>query len=86
MKTLSKEELAELIIYSESIHNILLQHEKDFNHQLKFEFNKISKSTKNIIKLAFGKKDLGELDEIAATTRKFTNKMINNKIYLLDDK
>lgn len=57
MKELTKNNLAELIIYSDLMHDILTEY--DFNRELKFEFNKVDKSVKKIIKLAYGNEDVG---------------------------
>lgn len=78
MNQLTQEHLAELIIYSDAIHDILQEYE--FNYNMKMEFNKIDKSTKKIIKFAFGHESIGELDEWKFQIREFTQKLIKDNV------
>lgn len=80
---LTKYELAELLIYADNIDDILINY--NFRQDMKFEFSKIAKSTKKIIKLAFGETNLDELDEFKIKIRKFLRNEIKGKIKLLDE-
>ncbi len=80
MKQLTKIELAELIIYADNIHDILFEY--DFKQEMKFEFNKIDKSVKKLIKLAFGNTDLTDLDEYKIKNRVFCRQLIKDKVEL----
>jgi len=82
MKELTKSNLAELVIYSDLMHDILSQY--DFNRELKFEFNKVDKSVKKIIRMAFGNEDVGQLDSWKHKIRIKTNELIKDEIFLND--
>ena len=80
MKNLTKYELAELLIYSDNVHDILVNY--DFKHEIKREFNRIDKSIKKMIKLSFAKTPLEDLDDFKLSVRKFTLNEIKGKIHL----
>jgi len=79
-KLLSKEKLAELIIYSDIIHDILTEY--DFNYDMKMHFNRVEKSVKQITKFAFGHESIGELDDFKHEIRLKADELIKDKIYL----
>ena len=77
---INENDLAELIIYSDAIQEILSQYK--FKYSSKFEFNKVNKAVKNIINEAFGHSDIGELDDWVFELRNFTKQLIKDKVYL----
>ncbi len=83
-KLLSQEELAELVIYADNIHDILNQYE--FNYNLKMEFRKIEKSVKAITKFTFGQSSIGELDDWKISIRDFTQELIKDNVHLKESK
>ncbi len=80
MVNITKEKLAELIIYSDNIHDILSEY--DFNQDLKMEFSRVDKATKKIIKFAFNGSSVGELDEWKFKIRTFVNELIGDNVKL----
>lgn len=81
-KPISKEHLAELIMYSDIIDDILQEY--DFNYQMKMEFKKVHKAVKNIIKFSFGTESIGELDLWKFKIRTFVDDLIKDGVKLKD--
>ena len=83
-KIITIEDLSELIIYTDAIHEVLKPYGQTFRHGSKFEFNKVEKAVKNIISVSFGEKDVGELDDFVFEVRQFAQNLIKNKVYFND--
>ncbi len=83
MKNLTKEQLALLTIYSDSIHDILFEH--DFVSDLKQAFRNIERGTKYVLKRAYGNQELEPLDEYRDDIMKYSLNLIDNK-FTIDEK
>lgn len=77
---LTQEHLAELILYTDMIHDILMEY--DFNRYMKHEFKKVEDHTKNIINTAFDNDSIGELDDWKFEIREFTQELIKDNVHL----
>ena len=79
-KLLTQEHLAELILYTDMIHDILMEY--DFNKYMKHQFKKVEDHTKNIINSAFGQDSIGELDDWKLEIREFVQELIKDNVHL----
>lgn len=79
-KLLTQEHLAELIIYTDAIHDILMEY--DFNRYMKHQFKKVEDHTKNIINAAFDHDSVGELDDWKLEIRKLAQELIKDNVHL----